>query len=91
MVIGCRKIAPYCFGGFIKRSVKPIHRFRIYPTKEQESLLSKHFGHSHLEKQLVSVITLMKASANWRNFERLFNRVYGQRELGFKEFDDSGR
>lgn len=43
--------------------------------------LSLEIGEPHLEKQLVSVITLMKISDNWNDFMYNFNKVYGQREL----------
>jgi hypothetical protein len=43
---------------------------------KHHQLLTKEIGNPHLEKQLVAVTTLMRASSNWRNFERSFNRVF---------------
>lgn len=52
--------------------------------------LTEDIGNPHLEKQVASVITLMKASNNWSTFYRLFNRVFGlQKEMIFPEIEDS--
>jgi hypothetical protein len=51
-------------------------------------LLSEDIGNPHLSNQITAVVTLMKASSNWRNFERLFARAFGQQEIDFKEFEN---
>lgn len=43
--------------------------------------LSMDIGEPHLEKQLVSVITIMKISDNWEDFIFNFQKAYGQQEL----------
>lgn len=48
-------------------------------------LLTHDIGNPHLEKQLVSVITLMNVSANWRAFKSLFARKFGQQEIDFHD------
>ncbi len=51
--------------------------------------LTENIGDPHLEKQLVAVTTLMRASPNWATFYRLFNRVYSQQgEFYFKELEE---
>lgn len=47
--------------------------------------LTKEEGIEHLNKVIVSVITLMNISENWKEFERLWNKKYGQQELTFQE------
>lgn len=50
--------------------------------------LTEDIGNPHLEKQVVSVTTLMRASPNWATFERLFNRAFGiQGEFYFEELE----
>lgn len=48
-------------------------------------LLTEDIGHSHLEKQLVSIITLMNVSNTWDDFIKLFNKKFGQQILEFDE------
>ncbi|WP_223648360.1 P63C domain-containing protein [Hymenobacter psoromatis] len=52
--------------------------------------LSEDTGVPHLEKQLVSVVTLMNVSNDWKEFKGLFERKFGQQVLDFgdKEIDD---
>jgi len=51
--------------------------------------LTEDIGNPHLEKQVASVTTLMKASNNWSNFDRMFNRVFGlQKEMIFSELEE---
>ncbi|WP_019913180.1 P63C domain-containing protein [Paenibacillus sp. HW567] len=48
--------------------------------------LSLDIGNSHLEKQLVSVITLMNVSGSWGRFMTLFRKKYGgQQEFDFED------
>lgn len=50
--------------------------------------LTEDIGNPHLEKQVASVTTLMRASANWATFVRLFNRAFGiQGEFYFEELE----
>jgi hypothetical protein len=51
-------------------------------------LLTEDIGNPHLSNQITAVVTLMRASSNWRNFERLFARAFGQQEIDFKEFEN---
>lgn len=48
-------------------------------------LLTDDVGHPHLQKQIVSVITLMSISDSWKEFIRLFNKKFGQQELELGE------
>ena len=48
-------------------------------------LLTEDIGNPHLSNQITAVVTLMRASAKWRDFERLFARAFGQQELNFEE------
>jgi hypothetical protein len=51
--------------------------------------LTEDIGNPHLERQVASVTTLMRASPNWATFERLFNRAFGiQSEFYFKELEE---
>lgn len=43
--------------------------------------LTLDIGEPHLEKQLVSIITLMRISDNWEDFMVNFNKAYGQGAL----------
>jgi hypothetical protein len=45
--------------------------------------LSEDTGIPHLEKQLVSVVTLMNVSSDWKEFKGLFERKFGQQVLDF--------
>ncbi len=47
--------------------------------------LTHDVGHTNLNNQIVSVITIMKLSKNWRDFDKKFNDLFGQASL---EFDD---
>lgn len=49
--------------------------------------LTKEDGINALKEQLTSVITLMNVSDNWRQFEKLWSKKYGQQELSFNEYD----
>ncbi|GAB5408373.1 MAG: hypothetical protein BalsKO_07380 [Balneolaceae bacterium] len=56
------------------------HRFHQRLTKEE--------GIEQLQKILVSVITLMSVSDSWKDFEKIWNKKYGQQELTFQEQKD---
>lgn len=49
--------------------------------------LTKDIGREALKKQVTSVTTLMSVSNSWAEFERLFQRKYGQLELPFGDND----
>ena len=53
--------------------------------KRLHQSLTIDIGNPHLEKQLISVITLMNISKSWPEFKRFFNRKYGQQEIDFEE------
>ncbi|MGB2527183.1 P63C domain-containing protein [Flagellimonas sp. SN16] len=48
-------------------------------------LLSEDTGHSHLDRQLASIITIMRLSKDWNDFDNKFNQLYGQQMLDFPE------
>lgn len=48
--------------------------------------LTEEEGIEALKKQLNSVITLMNVSDNWRQFEKLWNKKYGEQELPFDQY-----
>lgn len=50
--------------------------------------LTSEIGNPHLEKQLISVITLMNISKDWKEFLRFFNKKFGQQELDFAEVEE---
>jgi hypothetical protein len=47
--------------------------------------LTVDIGEPHLEKQLISVITLMNISDSWDEFLKYFEKKFGQQELSFPE------
>lgn len=49
--------------------------------------LTSEIGNPHLEKQLVSVITLMNISKDWKEFLKFFNKKFGQQEIEFEEVE----
>lgn len=51
--------------------------------KRLHQSLTAETGNPHLEKQLVSIITLMNVSDDWKGFLKLFNRKFGQQEFDF--------
>lgn len=70
------------------RSKNPVTP-RGYRKYRHFQFLTEDIGNPHLEKQVASVVTLMKASHNWATFERLFNRVFGlQKEMIFPELEE---
>lgn len=50
--------------------------------------LTPEIGNAHLQNQLVSVVTLMKISKDWDDFMRNFNKLYGQTEIEFPDYDN---
>jgi hypothetical protein len=69
------------------RSKNPVTP-RGYRKHKHFQFLTEDIGNPHLEKQVVSVTTLMRASPNWATFERLFKRAFGiQGEFYFEELE----
>lgn len=56
------------------------HKLHQHLTREQ--------GVEHLNRQIISVVTLMNISDSWKEFDRLWNRKFGQQELPFKEQEE---
>ena len=50
--------------------------------------LTRDQGIEHLNRQIISTVTLMNISDNWKEFDRLWNRKFGQQELTFEEQED---
>ncbi len=58
--------------------------------------LTRDEGIEHLNKQIISAVTLMNISDNWKEFEKVWNKKFGQQEIPFnyeiiepkKEFSD---
>lgn len=56
--------------------------------------LTEDIGNPHLERHIASVVTLMRVSANWPQFERMFKRAFpgpviqGELDLGLDETAD---
>lgn len=57
------------------RGKNPVTR-RGYRKHRHHQFLTEDIGNPHLERHIASVTTLMRAAANWRNFERLFQRAF---------------
>ena len=55
-------------------------------SKKLHQSLTKEQGIEHLNKQIISVVTIMNISDNWKQFERLWNKKFGQQELDFAEY-----
>ncbi len=47
--------------------------------------LTPDVGQPHLQQQLTSVITIMRLSKDWKDFEEKFNQLYGQTRIEFSE------
>ncbi len=56
-------------------------------TRKLHQKLTREQGVEHLNKQLVSVTTILSISDSWASFDRLWNKKFGQQELAFKEYD----
>jgi hypothetical protein len=50
--------------------------------------LTQDIGNPHLEKQLISLISLMNISKDWREFKKFFNKKFGQQEFDFPEVQE---
>jgi len=54
-------------------------------TEHLHRRLTSDVGHPNLNNQIVSVITIMKLSKDWKDFDRKFNNLYGQTSLDFED------
>ena len=45
--------------------------------------LTPEVGREHLKQQILEVTTLMKVARNWKEFEELFSRRFGQIPINF--------
>lgn len=48
--------------------------------------MTREEGIEHLNKQIISVVTLMNISDNWNQFKRLWDKKFGQQVLAFDEY-----
>ena len=67
---------------------------KVTPRNEQGKLIKKLHQHltreqgiEHLNKQIISVVTLMNISDSWKDFERLWNKKFGQQQLQFTDYE----
>lgn len=58
-------------------------------THRFHQLLTEDVGNPHLQQQITAVITIMRLSKDWKDFERQFNQLYGQTalDLNFEEVE----
>lgn len=49
-----------------------------YRKHRHHQFLTENIGNPHLERHIASVTTLMRVSANWRNFKSLFQRAFSK-------------
>lgn len=54
-------------------------------TEHLHRRLTSDVGHPNLNNQIISVITIMKLSKDWKDFDRKFNNLYGQTSFEFDE------
>ncbi|MDO3696052.1 P63C domain-containing protein [Wenyingzhuangia sp. chi5] len=47
--------------------------------------LTEDVGHPNLNNQIVTVITIMKLSKSWKDFDKKFNDLFGQISIEFEE------
>jgi hypothetical protein len=57
-------------------------------TEHLHRRLTEDVGHPNLNNQIVTVITIMKLTKNWRDFNEKFNNLYGQKSFDFDEDDE---
>jgi hypothetical protein len=56
-----------------------------YRRHKHHQFLTEDIGDRHLEKQVISVTTLMRASPNWKTFKALFNRAFPSQQRSIEE------
>lgn len=49
--------------------------------------LTEDIGHPNLNNQIVTVVTIMKLSKNWKDFNEKFGNLFGQSTFDFDELD----
>jgi len=49
--------------------------------------LTREDGIEHLNKQIISVVTLMNISDSWKDFERVWNKKFGQQQISFTDYE----
>jgi len=54
-------------------------------TEHLHRRLTPDVGHPNLNNQIVSVVTIMKLSKNWKDFDKKFNDIFGQTSMDFDE------
>jgi P63C domain-containing protein len=54
-------------------------------TQKLHQRLTREQGIEHLNKQIISAVTLMNISDSWKEFEKLWNKKFGQQELAFSD------
>ena len=58
------------------RKKNPVVKKGGYRRHKHHQFLTEDVGNRHLEKQLVAVIALMRAAADWDEFKKLFKRAF---------------
>jgi len=56
-------------------------------SKRLHQSLTKEQGIEHLNKQIISVVTLMSVSDSWNHFKQLWNKKFGQQTIDFGDYD----
>ncbi len=56
-------------------------------SKKLHQSLTKEQGIEHLNKQIISVVTLMNISESWDEFNKLWNKKFGQQTLAFDDYE----
>lgn len=74
------------------RSRTPRSETSGYRTKKFHQSLTSDTGIPHLDKHISAVIALMKASDNWEQFEKLFNKAFNKPvQLDFEDFTEAAK
>lgn len=55
--------------------------------KKLHQSLTREQGIEHLNKQIISTVTLMNVSDNWKDFEKIWTKKFGQQLMQFDEED----
>ena len=51
--------------------------------------LSEDIGHPNLNNQIVTVVTIMKLSKDWKDFNEKFSNLFGQSTINFDDFENN--
>lgn len=57
------------------------------PKQHLHRRLTQDVGHPNLNSQIISVVTIMKLSKNWKDFNQKFDELYGQTTMDFDDED----